>query len=216
MRGSSHQPARSSSALLVLAASGEAWDVSRLAKLVSVEEHRSAALFALGFTGSPMALEVCLAAMQEAKSAPVAGEAFSAITGLNIEGKYRRVEDRKKGREPIPFEEEDLDADLVPGPESELPVPDEPAIKQWWSANKSRFQLGLRYLAGAPLDAAALLGSLQSASSRRRPGLALELAIRTGGKCRVETRHWTRVQLAQQAATTLMPVMLPFSQLLTA
>ena len=162
-----------------------------------------------------MTLEVCLVAMQEPKSARVAGEAFSAITGLKIEGEYCRVEDRKKRREPTPFEEEELDANLVPGPEAELPVPDPAAIKEWWRANKSRFRMEVRYLDGVPLDAAGLLGGLQLASMRRRPGLVLELAIRTHGKCRVETRQWARVQLAQQAAAATMPVMLPFGQLLT-
>ncbi len=203
-------------ALLVLAASGEPGDVSRLAELASVDAHRTKALFALGFTGSSTGAEVCLGAMQDPKAAKVAGEAFSAITGLKIEGEYVRAEERNRRREPIPFEDEDLDANLVPGPEDELPMPDMEKVKRWWGANRSRFQATTRYLDGEPLDAAALLRGFESGSARRRPGLALELAIRTRGEWNVETRHWAHVQIAKQSAAAVKPpVMLPFGRLLT-
>lgn len=203
-------------ALLVLAFSGESSDVLRLAKLVSVDQHRSAALFALGFSGSVAAIGACLAALDEPGTARVAAEAFSAITGLKIEGQYCIPEDRTKRQPPISFEEDDLDANLVPGAETELPVPAPAAIKQWWAANKARFKVDVRYLRGAPLDAATLLDGFRTASTRRRGALGLELEIRTQGKWRVETRQWARMQLARQAAAVKTPVMLPFGQLLNA
>lgn len=199
-------------ALFALAVSGEAKDVVRLAKLASLEAHRPEALFALGFTGSPLALEVCLAAMGDKRSARVAGEAFSAITGLRIEGEYCQPE-AKPPKEPIPFEEEDLDADLVPGPESELPVPDAEKVLRWWGANKSRFSMEARYIGGALLDPASLLEGFWRGPTRRRLVLGLELAIRTRGQWRVETRRWARAQLARQGVQ-VKPVMLPFGALL--
>ena len=45
----------------------------------------------------------------------LAGEAFCAITGLRMEGAYVAKEP-PESEEPIPFEEEDLEADLVAGP----------------------------------------------------------------------------------------------------
>ncbi len=207
--------ASSGVALLALAISGDGSDVLRLVKLADVDAHRPAALFALGFTGSPLALEVCLAAMAEARSARVAAEAFTAITGLKMVGQYSRAEARKKPGGPVlPLEEEDLDANLVPGLEAELPVPEVGAVKQWWAGNKSRFSADARYLGGVPLDGARLLEGFRGGLARRRPGLGLELAIRTRGKWRVETRQWARAQLSMQAASVAPPVMSPFGALL--
>ena len=204
-------PEGSGVALFALAVSGESEDVARLAKLASLEAHRPEALFALGFTGSPLAIEVCLAAMGDKRSARVAGEAFSAITGLRIEGEYCQLEARRP-TEPVPFEEEDLDADLVPGPESELPVPDAEKVLRWWGANTSRFSTEARYLGGVLLGPTSLLEGFRRGPTRRRHVLGLELAIRTRREWRVETRQWARAQLAKQGAQ-VKPVMLPFGVL---
>ncbi len=198
-------------ALLALAISGEPSDVTRLTKLARVDAHAPAALFALGFSGSALALEVCVAAMEKPRLARLAGEAFSSITGLRIAGPFSLAEARKKpGESAVPFEEDDLDADLVPGPEAELPVPVAGAVKQWWATNKSHFSPNARYLGGGPLSGPALLDAFRRGPTRRREGLGLELSIRTHNEWRVDTRHWARVQLAKQAAEPRPPVMSPF------
>lgn len=208
--------ATSGVALLALASSGEQEDVLRLLRLSGVAEHRSAALYALGFTGSPQALEVCLAAMEEPKLARLAAESFSSVTGLRVEGPFAEAEEAKRpgGALVPPIDEEDLDADLVSGAETELPVPHTVAVKQWWTLNRARFSSGARYIEGKHFDGAGLLESFRNGPARRRHALGLELAVRTQGDWAVQVKQWARVQLSRQAATVRQPLMTPYGALL--
>jgi len=194
-------------AALTLALSGELSDLNLLLSALANVDHKAAVLFALGFSGRAGAAQACLEHMKDAKVARIAGEAFSAITGLQLRGEFCVEED------PNPFEEDDL----VAGPEKDLPVPNAAGVEQWWSQNRTRFNPALRYVNGRPLDGAALIEAFRSGTMRRRHALAFELAVRTRGEVRVETKTWAKLQLAMDvrlgnAATAL--VMLPFGQLL--
>lgn len=52
-------------------------------------------------------------------------------------------------------------------------------------------------LGGKPLSDMSLVDALGSQPMRRRPVLALELAIRSGGRHFVETRTWVQTQRRQ-------------------
>jgi uncharacterized protein (TIGR02270 family) len=182
-------------ARVLLALGGSEQDVTRLVKLLDVPELRSSTLWALGFSGHVAAAEACLAWMEKDQgTAALAAEAFSAITGLRLEGAYVGPPREDGAEEPIPLEEENLDANLVPGPEDELanPVPD--AVIAWWKEARSRFHPGTRYLRGIPFSAQTLLEALRQEPMRRRGVLALELAIRSRGQIRLEARDFTRRQ----------------------
>ena len=87
---------------------------------------RVAAVAALGHIGTPRAVDACIAGMKHEEFARVAGEAYCWITGADLD------RDRLAVAEPQPeapaFEEDDLDANLVPRPETLWPMPDPTAV----------------------------------------------------------------------------------------
>jgi uncharacterized protein (TIGR02270 family) len=130
----------------------------------------------------------------------VAAEAFCAITGLDLEGQRLVVAPPPSAPEPIPFEEDDLDADLVPSAEDLLPLPDVPGIQRWWSKNHQRFSTNTRFQGGRPVDLIVLQDELLRGPMRRRHATALELAVRTAGRYQVETRALSAEQRKQMSA----------------
>jgi uncharacterized protein (TIGR02270 family) len=185
--------------LVVLALGGDERDAEGLVALLRQEPLRADVLWALGFSGQALAAEACLEWMGDDKVASLAGEAFSAITGLKLEGEYQKPP-KEEGDALAPLEEEDLDADLVPGPEASLPVPVREAVERWWQKARKGFERGTRYLRGNKLDAGSLLEALGREPMRRRPTLALELAIRSRGAHLLQTRAFTRRQQAELSA----------------
>jgi uncharacterized protein (TIGR02270 family) len=197
---SSHAP-DTGRLLLLLALSGEPDAVELLEAALGVAELRPAALVALGYTGRVRAAELCLEQMREEESARVAAEAFSAITGLALKGELVRPEPEPDTL--VPLEEEDLEADLVPGSEAQLPLPEPDAVARWWAGAKRQLEPDVRYLGGKPLSGEALKAAFEGGPMRRRHALGLELAIRTHGEYRVQTYGWARDQLRAQAQRRL-------------
>src|SRR4051812_45741861 len=98
---------------------------------------------------------------------------------------------------PLPPEsQDDLDANLAPTPEDDLPWPHVAAITTWWSEARMRFEKGTRYLLGQPFSGSVLVGALEASPMRRRHVLARELAIRTRGHHVVPTRALSQHQRA--------------------
>jgi len=187
-------------ALTVLALGGDERDAEWLVGLLRQEDLRADVLWALGFCGHALAAQACLECMGgEDTTAALAGEAFSAITGLKLEGEYRKPP-KEEADALIPLEEENLDADLVPGPEASLAVPIREAVVRWWEKAQKNFERGTRYLRGTRLEAGGLLEALKREPMRRRPALALELAIRSRGAHLLQTRAFTRRQRAELSA----------------
>jgi uncharacterized protein (TIGR02270 family) len=185
--------------LLVLALGGEQGDAEWLVGLARDKALRADALWALGFSGHVNAAEACLEWMDDANVAALAGEAFCAITGLELGEPYQQ--DAPAEQEAlIPLEQEDLDANLVPGPEAHLPVPLREAVERWWREARKDFERGTRYLRGSKWGPGELLDALEREPMRRRHALALELAIRSRGAHLLQTRAFTRRQRAELAA----------------
>jgi uncharacterized protein (TIGR02270 family) len=159
------------------------------------------AVWAAGFAGTVAAADACVSAMRSGheRILRLAGEAFSAITGLRIE-RHFAAEEPAEPEEPIPFELEDLDADLVPAPERSLPLPDPHEVVRWWRRQREGLRPGTRYLDGRELGAESLLAALEAGPMRRRHAHALDLAIRTRGALRIPTRAWTRDQRTSPGA----------------
>lgn len=192
---------------------GPAWDLPALLWALSGEkdlgpllaglddpERAEAALFALGFAGKVAAAEAAAARLGDEDLGKLAGEAFSGVTGFAIGGPSA------KAPEPwdpdAPEEEEDEEG---AGPEAALPAPDPAPVLAWWERAKKGFDPAARLLGGVPWSTEALLGALESASMRRRPALALDLAIRTRGAAQLEVRGLARRQLAQLRELRAMP-----------
>ncbi|HEX8702175.1 MAG TPA: TIGR02270 family protein, partial [Myxococcaceae bacterium] len=142
--------------LALMALGGDEQDTQWLAELARDGASRADVLWALGFGGHALGAEACLKWMEDAKAAALAGEAFSAITGLKLEGEFR-LPPKEEEDALVPLEQEDLDADLVPGPEASLPLPHREQVERWWQKAQKDFARGTRYLRGHKLEASGLL-----------------------------------------------------------
>lgn len=199
---------------------GEETDVEELSRLVASPELRSDAVWALGFSGRMVVAEAALAWMHDADKtfSRLAGEAFSAITGLKLAGKFVREDESEGGEEPVPLEQEDLGADLGPRHEDLLPLPEPQAVEDWWKKERSAFERSRRYLHGRLFSLDRLLDMLEHAPMRRRHVLTLELAIRSRGQHWLETHapiYRQQAWLAQSHAVPETSFRLGFNQLLT-
>jgi uncharacterized protein (TIGR02270 family) len=207
---------RSDLPLHVLAMSGEAADVERLGALLQSEEERSAALFALGFTGSRRAVELCLPLLRHAKLNRLAGEAVSAVTGLELKGEFVLPE-VEASEEPVAVEDEPPASELLPALDERLPRPNAQAVESWWAANQQRFAPNRRCLAGREWSPEAVFEALMRGPMRRRHVLALEAAIRSRGRFRLVTRTWPSEQRCElEALRQALPEssLVPFGELL--
>jgi uncharacterized protein (TIGR02270 family) len=184
-------------ARLLLALGGEAADIARLGKLLERPALRRDLLWALGFSGRVAAAEACLEWLRDEQVAHVAAEAFGAITGLPLEGGFVRE------AEALPPPDEDLDEPLRPGIDDELPQPEFDAVLRWWSEVGRKFNPSARYLGGRLFGLEVLGKALMEAPSRRRPPLALELAIRSRGRHQLEVRAFARAQVPRIRAASL-------------
>jgi uncharacterized protein (TIGR02270 family) len=190
--------------LLLLGMSGDERDVKRLLELLSNEALRPGVLWALGFSGRVAAADACVELMRNKPVAALAGEAFSAITGLRIAEEYALPPEEEEEALP-PLEEENLDADLTPKPEDALPKPRAESVAAWWQEARKRMDVKQRYLSGQPFTPQALLDALVSAPMRRRHALALELALRSRGAIQVPTRGFVAQQLTAVKAARAVP-----------
>jgi uncharacterized protein (TIGR02270 family) len=201
--------AGSPTALLLLGLLAGAPEVTLLVSTLASEQHRRAALFALGFSGRKQAAEACLVFVGDADPAiaKLAAEAFSAITGFVAEKKIAPPDDTVEELQPPVFEdeedeedgkgaalaaappadelpplEEDLDQDLNLQPEDDLPTPDADQIRRWWSEQAGAFATNQRYLAGGPISPESIETALRQGSLRRTGPLISEVAIRSAGR----------------------------------
>lgn len=155
------------------------------------------ALQALGFLGTKEAANVALQAMNNPAHARLAAEAFCAITGLNLAAQNLAAPEPPSLNEPLPFELDDMNADLVPKLDDLLPLPDVQGVTRWWSQNELRFDKSTRYIGGQSLCPAALYQALSVGPMRRRHVLGFELAVRTSGLCDLQTRGFFSLQRQQ-------------------
>ncbi|HEX5748211.1 MAG TPA: TIGR02270 family protein [Archangium sp.] len=115
--------------LVLMALGGDDEDISLLVELLETAELRPMVLWALGFSGRWVAMEACVKHLADPSVAPLAGEAFSAMTGLRLDGPHALPPgERPQGAPPPPELREDLDANLMPSPEDDLPWPRVAAI----------------------------------------------------------------------------------------
>jgi len=150
------------------------------------------ALWAFGFAGDVDAVDTVAPFLSDKKLGPLAGEAFSTITGLPIDGRFREA-----GVTHGPQEEEVGLDDPPPEvrPEDHLLAPATATVVDWWQKNRGRFQLGGRYVAGVPRTVDALRAFLVAGPMWRRDVTALELAAMSKGAA-ADLTGWTRDQLA--------------------
>jgi len=191
---SARAPGPSAEALRWLAIAGSPDDQRRLLGLATDPETRRESLPAVGVAGRASGAELCLDLMRDEWAARLAGEAFSAITGLEIAGEFADAQATDPYDEIPP--DADPSAEPVPEPwgEGALACPAREAVARWWMAARNRFAPNGRYLAGVPASAERAVALLGRAPMRRRPALALEICARSAGAVDIDVTDWARAQ----------------------
>jgi uncharacterized protein (TIGR02270 family) len=154
-----------------------------------VPELQPAAIWALGHIGDVRAADACVSGMQHEAIARACGEAYCWITGGDLERDTLSV--KETPADAPSFEDDDLDANLVPRPEALWPLPDAEAVKKHWLAIRSEWSASVRHTRGKPASGDTLLSMMETGPMLRRPDLALELRVKTRGRYDVEPRAFT-------------------------
>jgi len=199
-------------AAVCLGLSGDEKSTAALVSALSDAAIRAEAVWALGFSGRVTAADALLELlMQDKRLAPLAAEAFCAITGLVIEKPYQRDPERWKPE----AKEEEEDAPAL-DPDSVLPKPIPEAIAQWWKVARPKLDPAQRYLRGSVWSPEGLLQELVTGPARRREALALALAVLTRGKAQVawdaltarqrrELQEARKVRISSRSYRSLLP-----------
>ncbi len=128
-------------------------------------ETRRLAILAVGAFGEAVSVPWLLDCCDDENLAPLAGEAFSTITGADL--RFLDLD-----RDPP----EHLDPDALPMEDRELPWPDRSRLASWWHAHHTAFFPGQRYLAGQTTTPPHLWAVLRTGYQRQRAAAAIELA----------------------------------------
>jgi uncharacterized protein (TIGR02270 family) len=152
-------------------AAAKAW----LNKLGGDGKHLRLATIGAGALGDPELIETLINLMQIDDLARVAGESFSMITGVDLsEAKLER--ERPEGFESGPTDDP-ADENVAMDEDENLPWPNADLVAKWWSANRSRFQPGRRYLCGREISVESARQTLVDGKQRQRAAAAMELAM---------------------------------------
>jgi uncharacterized protein (TIGR02270 family) len=199
--------------LKLLAIFGTPEEQEAIYAALRVPELQTSAVWALGHIGNVRAADACVSGMQHQSIARACGEAYCWITGADLERDTLSVKETPP--DAPAFEDDDLDADLVPPPEALWPLPDAEAVKKHWLAIRSDWSASVRHIRGKPVSGDTLLTMMETGPMLRRPDLALELRVKTRGRYDVEPRAFTgrqrqmmmagRAAVAGQAAATPKP-----------
>jgi uncharacterized protein (TIGR02270 family) len=119
-----------------------------------------------GIAGDPAYAAWLIGHMANEKTARLAGESFSLITGADL----ARLDLERKPPENFesgPNDDPD-DPNVEMDPDDGLPWPDVQKIEKWWAANSGRFQKGQRYFMGAPVTREHCIDVLKNGYQRQR------------------------------------------------
>jgi uncharacterized protein (TIGR02270 family) len=139
-----------------------------------------------GIAGDPSYAPWLIKQMSDDKTARIAGEAFSLITGLDLA--YLDL-DRKppEGGGAGPNDDPN-DPNVEMDADDGLPYPDPERIARWWGANGGRFTPGTRYFLGAPLSREHCSRGLKEGFQRQRILAAHHLCLLEPGTVLFEWR----------------------------
>lgn len=142
-------------------------------------------LYAVGVAGLPKFIPTLMTYMDDPEWAPLAAEALTMITGVDIEEadlslmevRFQDTDKQSRYRE---LEEETWNQryqrdNQTQRYELELPYPDVALVKQWWMTEQSNWPLLTRYVAGQLPDVNGLNTVLQKGNQQQRAHAALYL-----------------------------------------
>ncbi|MDH5257581.1 MAG: TIGR02270 family protein, partial [Gammaproteobacteria bacterium] len=150
--------------------------VSLLRQLFQNPKTKRLSIFGMGLLGNPVSIDFLIKIMHDEELARVAGEAFSFITGVDIE--YEDLDmDEPEGFEGGPNDnpkDENVDMDR----DEDLPWPNPDLISQWWQENKKRFHPEKKYILGKEISIAQFEQVLIHGTQIQREFAALSIAAR--------------------------------------
>ncbi|EDM76220.1 hypothetical protein PPSIR1_07703 [Plesiocystis pacifica SIR-1] len=201
------EPAMRRAAATWVAVLGDASAHARLLADLDDPELRRTSAWACAHAGRPDAVEAALPLLDDPEFGPLAAELPCAVAGLPVDRDelWRDPPPETAAESLPPLDADDLDEDLVPDAEAQLPLPDPAAIRAWWANARATLDdnPSLRHHAGRPLDAAGLRDALTAGPARWRHVQAMELALRSRGRALVNTRALARTQQRQLASLSL-------------
>jgi uncharacterized protein (TIGR02270 family) len=119
-----------------------------------------------GIAGDPAYVPWLIQHMADPKTARLAGEAFSLITGLDLAYLDLEIKPPEGGGAGPNDDPNDPNVDM--DQDDGLPWPDPERISRWWAANGGRFTPGTRYFLGAPVTRENALRALKEGFQRQR------------------------------------------------
>lgn len=188
-----------------------------------------AAVFAVGVTGLPEYMSWLIEMMKEPALARLAGEAFSMITGVDLdyddltleepdEKENDDEEDEAESQTDVSQsnadfmddnsddddwgeEDEDKEEEEPDEYEQDLDIPDPALVADWWQQYQLHYTNGTRYLAGKVINEGNLYEVLNGGFQRQRSAAALELALLAPENPFLETRTKANAQINLDIAT---------------
>jgi uncharacterized protein (TIGR02270 family) len=144
-------------------------------ELAQREELRRMAIIGAGAAGYGSFVPWILAQMHRPGLARVAGEAFTAITGVDL------ATNKLEAPPPEDFEagptEDPADEQVALDVDEHLPWPMVARLHDWWRDHRDDFHSDTRYLLGEPITEDSLWRVLQTGRQRYRASAAIELAL---------------------------------------
>jgi uncharacterized protein (TIGR02270 family) len=125
--------------------------------------------------GDPQAVNWLIAKMKEPELARLAGEAFTTITGVDLE-KHELAIDVPEDITAIPNNDPE-DEDVSMDEDENLPWPDPDRVAALWHTYSKHFPPGRRFFMGQPVNKERLAQIIQSGYQRQRQAAAVELAL---------------------------------------
>jgi len=130
---------------------------------------------ATGVLGDPHAVNWLIGKMEEPALARLAGEAFTNITGIELE-RHHLVQEAPAKSATIPSDDSE-DPQVGLDEDENLPWPERENVAALWRRHGQHFLVGRRYFLGRPLSPEWLQDKLTNGSLRQRHAAALELAL---------------------------------------
>jgi len=146
-----------------------------------------AAIKASSVLGDPQVIPWLITQMRIPELSRVAGEAFTIITGVDLEKNNVALVDLPELDEQFQGEEDnnvDLDEDLY------LPFPDADRVAAVWQKYQNRFISGKRYFFGKPQEEEFIAHLLAMGDQRLRRKAAIKLALIRQGSFLMNTAGW--------------------------
>ena len=150
--------------------------VSLLRQLFQNPKTKRLSIFGMGLLGNPVSIDALIKVMHDEELARVAGEAFSFITGVDIEYEDLDMdapEDFEGGPNDNPKDENiDMDRD------EDLPWPNPELVSMWWKENKKCFNPDKKYILGKEISFSQFEQVLIHGTQIQREFAALSIAVR--------------------------------------